>query len=44
MTRTFFRIMDAQIFARQLMDQGFENVTIWTDTDGFGQTVHIVKW
>lgn len=44
MTRTFFSKVGAEAFADNMRNQGFEDVTVWTDRDGFGQTVYIVKW
>ena len=44
MTKTFFSSKRANKFADELKAQGFESVTVWTDTDGFGQRVYIVKW
>ena len=44
MTRTFFTRNGAKRFMMELEEQGFDNVQMWMDRDGFGQEIYIVKW
>ena len=43
MTKTFFSRQGAEKFAKLLASAGYES-KIWIGTDGFKQTVYIVKW
>ena len=43
MTRIFFHQKSAERFAESLRNQNYK-AKIWTDKDGFGQRIFIVKW
>ncbi len=44
MTKTFFHKDQAERFAADLKNSGYEVVRIWEDRDGFRQNVYIVEW
>lgn len=44
MSRIFFNRSKAEEFAEALRKQNAESVQVWTDRDGFKQTIYIVKW
>lgn len=44
MIKSFFGKKRAEAFAENMKANGAENVEVWTDTDGFGQRIYIVKW
>lgn len=43
MSSIFFSKKEAEKFEVSLKSQGYET-QIWMDTDGFKQTIYIVKW